>query len=109
MTNAEVARAWAHDTREGAIMTNAEVARAWAHDYSGNSGNMSTDGSSIYSYNHRIGYTYYGEKIAICCHYSATTAHHSNHVKHYATKVIECAEDYRKECRVYRASVVRTG
>jgi hypothetical protein len=90
-------------------MTNAEVARAWAHDYSGNSGNMSTDGSSIYSYNHRIGYTdYEAGKVAICCHYSKSTAKQCSLVKGYANKVIECAEDYRKECRVYRASVVRT-
>lgn len=88
-------------------MTNQDVVRAWRRGYNGSSNNMMTDGDDLFSYAHKIGFTDPEDgKVAICCHYSVTTAHHSTLAKREATTLTECPAHSRKECKVYRATVV---
>jgi hypothetical protein len=88
-------------------MTNSAVAAAWREGYSANAAQLRTDGRNLWSYRHLIGKTEDGYKVAICCHYSQTTAHHCAAAKQQATAVTECAEHYRERCRVYQATLVR--
>lgn len=90
------------------MATNGEVARAWRRGEPAMSAHMHTDGRVAYSYGHRVGETGLPTnpdvKIAYCCHYSMTTAHHCSEYKRVADIVDECMDHPRQRCAVNRAS-----
>lgn len=63
------------------------VAESWSHDNPDRGASMHTDGHTIYSYNHVVGVTVDGTKIAYDCHYSTTTTKQCSAVKRYATAI----------------------
>lgn len=67
------------------------VAQSWLLNQGTRESNMRTNGSDVYSYEHRIGITNeYGVKIAYRCRYSHTTAIHANVLARYADEWQPC-------------------
>ena len=69
-------------------MRQSVVTDAWSVGKAKRGGNLSTDGQTLFSYNHPIGITIGAAKIAYDCHYSVTTARHSNGGKGVADEVV---------------------
>jgi hypothetical protein len=68
-----------------------KVAQAWRAGHSASGANVFTDGSRVYSYGHRVGYTADdGTLVAYDCHYSQTTAKHCSAFKAVAGRVEPC-------------------
>lgn len=69
-------------------MTNIQVAKFWSEGRAAASGNMSTDGRSIWSYAMLIGEVVNGERVIYRRRRSVTTTKHINLAARYADKVI---------------------
>lgn len=69
-------------------MNNIAVANLWSKGLAGRSGNMSTDGISIWSYAMLIGEVVNGERVVYRRSRSVTTTKHINLAARYADKVI---------------------
>ena len=69
-------------------MKNIDVAKAWSEGRKAESGNMSTDGISIWSYAMLIGEVVNGERTVYRRSRSVTTSRHINLAARYAVKVI---------------------
>jgi hypothetical protein len=69
-------------------MRNIEVAKFWSKGHAAASGNMSTDGVSIWSYAMLIGEVVNGERVVYRRSRSVTTTKHINLAARYADKVI---------------------
>lgn len=69
-----------------------KVAHAWAHGKSAKGGAFSTDGDTLWSYDHVVGYTEAGtgRKIVKDCRYSVTTVKQLGAAKVAADEVIAC-------------------
>lgn len=74
------------------MATNMDVVQAWLAGNAARSGNLRTDGGTLYSYWHQIGHTVDGRKIAVCCHYSMTTARHCSAARGQANAHVECTD-----------------
>lgn len=67
------------------------VVSEWLQGRAAKSGAFRTNGISLYSYDHEIGYRGNAGVIVVRdCHYSETTAQHVNVAKPYADSVIPC-------------------
>ncbi len=69
-------------------MRNAQVAQYWSQGRAAASGNMSTDGISIWSYAMLIGEVINGERVVYRRSRSVTTSKHINLAARVADKVI---------------------
>lgn len=69
-------------------MRNANVAQFWSEGRAAASGNMSTDGVSIWSYAMLIGEVVNGERVVYRRSRSVTTTKHISLAARYADKVI---------------------
>lgn len=67
---------------------NTEVAKAWSEGRKAESGNMSTDGSRIWSYAMLIGEVVNGKRTVYRRSRSVTTSQHINLTARYADEVI---------------------
>lgn len=69
-------------------MKNIDVAKAWSEGRKAESGNMSTDGSRIWSYAMLIGEVVNGKRTVYRRSRSVTTSRHINLTARYADEVI---------------------
>jgi hypothetical protein len=69
-------------------MKNIDVAKAWSEGRKAESGNMSTDGISIWSYAMLIGEVVNGKRTVYRRSRSVTTSRHINLTARYADEVI---------------------
>lgn len=96
------------------MKTNQEVADAWAMGYSAKSGNMFTDGQTIYSYGYHfpIAKRVNGHVLYNRTHYSATTSKHQCHVRRAMSgRIVLCrsinANDNERYTRCYVEGLLR--
>ena len=97
------------------MKTNQEVADAWAMGYSAKSGNMFTDGETIYSYGYHfpIAKRVNGHVLFNRTYYSATTSKHQSHVRRAIrySNVIPCrainAHDNERYTKCYVEGLLR--
>lgn len=84
-----------------ALMMNHPYASRWGHYFvaaawingtrvSNASGSLTTDGQSLFSYGHEVGYTEGDLKVLRDCHYSVTTAKHIHAARVAADKIVPC-------------------
>jgi hypothetical protein len=70
-------------------MKNIDVAKAWSEGRKAESGNMSTDGISIWSYAMLIGEVVNGKRTVYRRSRSVTTSRHINLTARYADEVMD--------------------